>query len=354
MEQLTKPLKKLFCVIGTRPQLIKHSILVQSLKSYFNIETLNSTQHYQHELNDQLMQDLFLNLPITNLNMDPSFSSAKRLGAMIQGIDQYLQQSQPDAVLVYGDTDTTLAGALAAYKNKFKLIHIEAGERSYNKNMPEETNRIIADQLSDLLFCASLQAINNLQKENNQNLYIYSGDVMKDLLLQKASCYSEPLILEEYIYCTLHRNYNQNNLQKIKEIIDVLCQLPYIIIFPVHPATRKSLREIGIKENIYKNIRFLEPLTYGVSINYQKFAEAVITDSGGIQKEAYWLKRPCITIRKETEWTDTLTGKWNQLLYDDLNELPLLLQKEQTLYDANLYGNGQAGRIICENILNHL
>jgi UDP-GlcNAc3NAcA epimerase len=344
-------MKKIVCIIGTRPQMIKHSVLINSLKTSFEVETLNTQQHYSYELNALLQEDLFSNVEFEQLDLDPNHSPAIRLGEMIMKIGSYLQFSKPDAVLVYGDTDTTLAGALATKKCKYQLIHVESGERSWNNEMPEEQNRILTDSLADILFCSSSPAYNTLKKEKNKSI-IFSGDIMKDLLYEKASVIVRPPIDGEYVYCTIHRNYNQNNPLKLQEVLNQLQLLGTLVIFPIHPATLKTAKGFGIHLNSYSNIKFLSPLSYSDSIHYQKYAKAVITDSGGIQKEAYWLKRPCITIRKETEWIETLKGNWNQLIYNDLHLLGDLIQNhpEENYYEPSLYGNGNASSIILENL----
>ncbi|MFN2457232.1 MAG: UDP-N-acetyl glucosamine 2-epimerase [Chitinophagaceae bacterium] len=338
-------MKKIACVVGTRPQLIKHAALKHLLEGVFVVKTINTLQHYQYELNELLKSDLFLSEPFIDLTIE-ELHPAIRLAEMIRGITIHLQTIKPDAVLVYGDTDSTLAGALAACKIGIQLIHIEAGERSYNKTMPEEHNRVLTDAVADILFCVSRNAMENLHKENNSGISFYSGDLMKDMLLQKAAELSTPLRDDPYVFCTIHRDYTKHNLTKLKELFSTLQQLFTTIIFPLHPATQQTIQKSGIALHSYDNIIFSPPLSYSQSIHYQKFAQAIITDSGGIQKEAYWLKRPCITIRKETEWIETLTGNWNQLVYENLSQIPELIKKQNGYYNAELYGDGTAGILI--------
>ncbi len=347
-------MKTIACVIGTRPQLIKHSVVLKELEKALVVKTINTMQHYQTDLNEVFIKELFpcgTNFHTTVLHNE--FTSAERLGEMIQKIASLLKVFKPEAVLVYGDTDSTLAGALAAVKSSTPLIHIEAGERSFNSEMPEETNRILTDTVADLLFCSSSEAINHLQKEGIQKNVFLSGDVMKDLLLRTSSSLTHPPD-KNYLFCTIHRNYNKNNPNKLKELLGALQSTSKKVIFPLHPATLESFGRFGIQISNYGNIHTLGPLSYQQSLSYQKFADAIITDSGGIQKEAYWLKKPCITIRKETEWKQTLKGKWNQLLYEDLEKLPEILNHypEESEYDENLYGNGNAASFIKETLLN--
>jgi UDP-N-acetylglucosamine 2-epimerase len=342
-------MKKIVCITGTRPQLIKHAVLLKEAQKCFSITSLYTGQHYQHELNTLLKNDLFDDSPFHNLTLEQTKCAASRLGEMIQKIAAVLRTNPPDAVVVYGDTDTTLAGALAATKCSIPLVHIEAGERSHNLQMPEEENRRLTDMLASVLFCVSEAAIQNLKWENAGGTAFCCGDVMKDLLLQTAQLFQKPILLEPYYFCTIHRSYTKQNRIMLSQLLDSLGALRSTVIFPVHPATQQTINELENK-SAHKNICFLPPVSYNESIHYQKFARAVLTDSGGIQKEAYWLQRPCITIRKETEWKDTLNGNWNQLAYNDLSILPQLLQVPKGDHNAGLYGSGHAAACIVRHL----
>jgi UDP-GlcNAc3NAcA epimerase len=346
-------MKTLLCIIGTRPQLIKHSVLLPELEKRFRVYTINTLQHYDADLNENIISNLF-RADMISISIVPGKAALQRLYNMVESLSTHIKQVRPDAVVLYGDTDTTLAGTLAAKKNNIKLIHVEAGERSYNIEMPEEQNRLITDSLADILFCSSERAMENLKKEEHRGEICYTGDVMKDLLLKKEKSETVPITNEKYVFFTLHRNYNQKNTKLLASLLGVLSRLEHKVIFAVHPATSKTLDEMKIHRGDYKNIYFRSPVNYSQSINYQKFALAVITDSGGMQKEAYWLKIPCITVRTETEWKETLKGNWNQLVYDDPEQIPLLLQKEKTNYDPSLYGSGDAALKISEKIFIHL
>ena len=346
-------MKKISCIIGTRPQLIKHAALVEELEKSFFVDTINTMQHYSSELNNVLKDELygsrdFFNLSIGSHDLFP----AARMGKMIYELSELVGQQKPNAILVYGDTDSTLAGAITAQKAGIPLIHVESGERSYNKEMPEETNRVVTDYLSQIHFCSSEESIENLKKEKITDHVFYTGDLMKDLLYSKLNQLSDPQ-LGDYIFCTIHRNYNKNNPTKLQELLDSLNGLSMKVMFAVHPSTVAAMKTFGIDTANYKNIQILPPLSYLQSLSYQKYSSAVITDSGGIQKEAYWLKKPCITIRKETEWKATLTGNWNQLLYDDLSKLSSLLKNTPDIsqYDEQLYGSGHVSTIITTALL---
>lgn len=344
-------MKKIVCITGTRPQLVKHSVLVSQLEAHFLVDSLYTGQHYDYTLHEGLKKDLFNKVQFHNLQVLHAHEPAKRLAEMIAKIAAFLQTAKPHAVLVYGDTDTTLAGALAANKMNIKLIHVEAGERSFNRSMPEEHNRIVTDALADFLFCASYMAVKNLNQKKQRKEIIYSGDLMKDRLLQTAQLFQTPMLNEPYFFCTIHRNYTNHDSAKLQALLDVLAMLNEVVVFPVHPATQVTIESIKHVKGKYANIRFLPAVPYTDSIRYQKFAQAIITDSGGIQKEAYWLKRRCITIRKETEWTETLNGHWNQLAYDDLSQIPILLQAPLGMHDENLYGNGSAASCITKHLI---
>ena len=192
-------MKKITCIIGTRPQLIKHSALLDELEKNFPVTTINTLQHYQYELNDLLSEELFQKKQFLNIEMPHNLIPAERLGKIIVEINNIVNSNKPDCILVYGDTDTTLAGALTANKNNIKLVHIEAGERSYNKNMPEEHNRVITDNLSEIHFCTSQKAVENLKKENITEHLFYTGDLMKDVFLNFVTQLTSPLA-ENYFF----------------------------------------------------------------------------------------------------------------------------------------------------------
>jgi UDP-GlcNAc3NAcA epimerase len=345
-------MKKISCIIGTRPQLIKHAPLLKELEKRFSVQTINTLQHYQADLNEIFKEELYGNRPFVDLEMETAhLPPSARLGKMVHELSKPINKTKPDAILVYGDTDSTLAGALVANKESIKLIHIESGERSFNKIMPEESNRVITDCLSQIHFCSSVESIDNLRKENICENVFYSGDLMKDLLQSKMADLADPTI-GDYLFCTIHRNYTKNNPDKLKELFEVLNSLPKKILFAVHPATLNTLNGHSIDLANYQNIQILPPLSYVQSITYQRFSSGVITDSGGVQKEAYWLKKPCFTIRKETEWKATLNGNWNQLLYEDLSRLPELMENipDDNRYDETLYGNGEASVLIANKL----
>jgi UDP-GlcNAc3NAcA epimerase len=265
-------------------------------------------------------------------------------------IESVCLKEKPDAMLVYGDTNSTLAGTLVAAKSNIPLIHIEAGLRSYNRSMPEEINRIVADEFAYLLFCPTKQAIENLQREGILHERIFRcGDVMCDMVKLMEPRTSRPYE-EPYYFVTIHRPYNTDDHQRMADILSILNQLKKKVVFSIHPRTVDRLGKYGISTADFQNIIFIAPVGYTESISYQKYSDCVITDSGGIQKEAYILGKQCITLRSETEWTETLKNGWNTLVFEDLTQIKTVLQTAPGDYPGNLYGDGHAAEEITEII----
>lgn len=337
--------KRLASIVGTRPQFIKHAVLSKKLQNYFEIDLIHTGQHFHPSLYADIFEDLGLKPP------DVLLDTANE--DKIPALKNILSGGNYDAVLVYGDTNSTLWGAMAANLSHIPLIHIEAGERSFNPEMPEENNRIQTDRLSTLRFCVSDKSLQNLEQEGLAENSFVTGDIMKDLLLQKISTPISNPENQPYYFASIHRNYTQKDLYKLNEILDAINRLNYRVIFSLHPSTSKILQLAGTDINQYSNIQFIKPINYTDSIAYQFHSIAVLTDSGGIQRESYWMKKRCITLRKETEWTETLNGNWNQLLYGNLNlgeslELPL------GSHDPNLYGTGNACDLITKIIIDNI
>ena len=277
------------------------------------------------------------------------FSHGAMTGRMIEGIEKILLEEKPNFTLVYGDTDSTLAGALASVKLQIPVIHIEAGLRSFNMQMPEEINRILTDRVSSLLFAPTKRAVENLQREGFENFdceIVCSGDVMYDVALYYKDRAKKPNMVfpKEFILCTLHRAENTENLQKMKNIFEALnkisSQIP--VIMPLHPRTQNKILVNNIQaENIY----FIEPLGYLEMVWALQNCVMVATDSGGLQKEAYYFKKPCITLREETEWEELLEVGCNCLVGADAEKIYQAFKKMSDInlnFDALLYGNGNA------------
>ena len=347
-------MKKILSVIGARPQFIKHAPMQLELQKYFNAVTIHTGQHYDKNMSDVFFNELRIPPPDFLFDIGGSKPQGEQTGIMMTEIEKVCMQEKPDAFLIYGDTNSTLAGALVGAKISIPIIHIEAGLRSFNRSMPEEVNRIVADEFSTLLFCPTKQAIENLKKEGINHAGIFlSGDVMCDTLnLVKDKI--KRLCAEPYYFTTLHRPYNTDEKDRLKSILTVLNSLDKIVIFPIHPRAVSRMSSFGLERNDYPNIRFIEPIGYVESLSYQKYADAIITDSGGMQKEAYMLRKKCITVRSETEWIETLNNGWNTLVFDHVDDIKNKLKNSPGEYIPDIYGTGNAAneivKIIKENI----
>jgi UDP-N-acetylglucosamine 2-epimerase len=318
-------MKKIITVVGARPQFIKLAPLSKEIREKYLEVIVHTGQHYNDNMSMQFFRDLEMNEPDHNLGIG-SGSHGVQTGKMLVLIEDVFIKEKPDLVIVFGDTNSTLAGALAAAKMNIPLAHVEAGLRSFNRQMPEEINRVAADHISDFLFAPTETAAKNLESEGLKEKSFLTGDIMVDTLkrnlsagLRKSNILKTlKLTGEEYMLLTLHRPYNVDNPDKLGKILNLLSQLDLKIFFPVHPRTRKIILKYKIPTA--KNIILIEPLGYLDFICLEKNAKKIITDSGGIQKEAYILEKPCITIRPETEWIETVRDGWNILL--DLNTDP--------------------------------
>jgi UDP-N-acetylglucosamine 2-epimerase len=345
-------MKKIVSIIGARPQFIKHASLHLELQKRFKAITIHTAQHYDKNMSDVFFEELFIPKPDYILSNNKKSLHGEQTAEMLVEIEKKLIEINPDFILVYGDTNSTLASVLAAVKLNIKIIHIEAGLRSFNREMPEEINRIITDQFSSLLFCPNEQSRINLIKEGvlDTNIYI-SGDVMFDTLKMVEDKLTKKIDYR-YYFATIHRPYNSDIEIRMKEILYQLNDLNFKVIFSIHPRSKKKLIEYGLILEEFKNISFLDPLGYIDNLSYLKYAEAIITDSGGMQKEAYWLRKKCVTIRKETEWNETLNNNWNSLLYDRLDLLQEKLNLKVGKY-IPLYTSNNSSKSIAEVIFNN-
>lgn len=343
-------MKKILSVIGARPQFIKHAPLQLELQKHFHTLTIHTGQHYDTNMSEVFFNELQIPLPDFLFDIGGSKPQGEQTGIMMTEIEKICVQEKPDALLIYGDTNSTLAGALVGAKMSIPIIHIEAGLRSFNKAMPEEVNRMVADEFSTLLFCPTRQAIENLKKEGicHDGIFL-SGDVMCDTLYLVKDKIKEQT-KEPYYFATLHRPYNTDKRERLEKILSVLNDLDKPVIFSIHPRAVSRMHSFGIKRSDFKNIRFIDPTGYVESLSYQNFSVAVITDSGGMQKEAYMLKKKCITLRSETEWPETLTNGWNTLVFDKPEEIKEVLQLSPGKYIADIYGTGKAAKEIAEII----
>lgn len=349
---------RIVTIVGARPQFIKAAPLSRALKAAGCIEQIIHTgQHFDESMSDIFFQELSIPKPSFNLGIGGG-THGQNTGRMIEAIENILIKQLPDYVLVYGDTDSTLAGALSAVKLNIPIAHVEAGLRSFNRKMPEEINRILTDQCSSILFTPTETATNNLINEGFKSEQIKEvGDVMYDASIfysQKAKM-PKVQIDADFILCTVHRAENTNAANILKWIFDLLSKISKQtqVVLPLHPRTKKLLDEYDIKTG---NILIIDPVSYLEMIWLINNCALVITDSGGLQKEAYFFKKQCITLRKETEWTELVSAGANKLLppfSDDGYSVVLNSLKDVFNFDPSLYGTGNASEKIVE-VMNNL
>ncbi|MCS6834427.1 MAG: UDP-N-acetylglucosamine 2-epimerase (non-hydrolyzing) [Anaerolineae bacterium] len=346
---------KILSVVGARPQFIKAAPVSRALRQAGIDEVLIHTgQHYDANMSDIFFDELGIPQPWANLNVG-SGSHAEQTAHMLLKLEPLMVQHAPDAVLVYGDTNSTLAGALVAAKLGFKLAHVEAGLRSFNRTMPEEHNRVLTDHSADLLFCPTQNAVNLLAREGITRGVYMVGDTMFDAVLQfgdlarQRSTILQDLGLEakNYLLATVHRPYNTDVPDNLSAIVCALADSGQTVVFPVHPRTRQRLPALNAP-----NLRLIEPLGYLDMLLLEQQARCILTDSGGVQKEAYFFGVPCLTLRPETEWIETLEGGWNVLVGADYARILTQLQAEapQGVPPA-VFGDGHAAQRIASILL---
>jgi len=348
---------KILTILGARPQFIKAAALSRVFRNYKEIKEVivHTGQHFDQNMSDIFFEEMEIPKPDYFLDIN-SLNHGAMTGRMMEKIEVIIENENPDYVLVYGDTNSTLAGAITAKKRHIKLIHVEAGLRSFNMNMPEEINRILTDRISDYLFCPTPQAQKNLITEGFENFDCkveVVGDVMEDAVrfyIEKASQESKILIdnkLKEFVLCTIHRQENTDNLARLSQIIDAINEicLTIDVVMPLHPRTKSIIT----KNNLKLNAKVIDPVGYLDMLNLTKNAKLILTDSGGLQKEAFILKKFCITLRDETEWVELIENGVNFLTGADTKEIiSLTLEKLKTTFtcDKKLYGGGKASEKI--------
>jgi UDP-N-acetylglucosamine 2-epimerase len=342
---------RIFSIVGARPQFIKLAPLSSALTGLHEEFIVHTGQHYDYSMSEKIFQDLGIREPDIHLEVG-SGTQAEQTGNMMIGLEKEMTNKKPDLVIVFGDTNSTLAGAIAAAKLNIPIIHIEAGLRSYNKNMPEEINRIATDHISKYLFAPTQTAIDILKTEGLQKAAYLTGDIMVDTIknnievaLKKSTAIQDLKLLNtEYNLLTLHRNYNVDNATILENILSQLGELGEKIIFPVHPRTKKML---SASFCFPENITAIEPQGYLDFIALENFAKRIITDSGGIQKEAYILGKPCITLRTETEWVETVEEKWNLLINpSDTDIVSKIFSFHVPLYRKEIFGKNVTAEMV--------
>lgn len=351
-------MKRICTVVGARPQFIKAASITRSLRNlqedgsgYFEEVLIHTGQHYDDNLSEQFFKELDLPAPRRHLGIG-SGTHGQQTGAMLTAIEAALDSEAPDLVIVFGDTNSTLAGALAAAKMLIPVAHVEAGLRSFNRAMPEEINRIISDHVSDLLFCPSDVAVKNLADEGIKSKVSNVGDVMLDVLLSQLDVarnersWLAKFDVEEdqFVLATLHRAGNTESRARLGDIIEglrLVAQRAYPVIVPLHPRTASKIQEFQMDT---QPLRIVEPLPYSALLSLEASAKCVVTDSGGMQKEAYWLGTPCVTVRDETEWVETIESGWNQLAAAEPRSIySAVTQFVAPPHRPDLYGDGTAG-----------
>lgn len=345
---------KIISILGARPQFIKCAPVSTELRKKHEEILIHTGQHYDNELSTVFFEELEIPNPDYNLGIG-SGMHGEQTGKMLIAIEKVLINEEPDMVLVYGDTNSTLAGALAAVKLHIKVAHVEAGLRSFDRRMPEEINRVLTDHASDILFCPTQTAVENLKKEGTVDGVYNVGDVMFDALLHNAEIAEEKsTILEDfglehrrYLVATIHRPGNTDNKKNLQNIVDAFCEIDETIAFPMHPRTAKYLEEYGLYEKLKKHVKLIKPLGYLDFLNLVANARKVLTDSGGVQKEAYMLKVPCITMRENTEWIETVEDGWNVLVGVNRERILRMVNEfEPDGKQRNVFGNGNTSEEI--------
>ena len=381
-------MKKIIIVIGARPQIIKAAAISRAIKNNFSDKILevivHTGQHYDENMSQLFFEELEIPFPNYNLNVG-SGTHGEQTAKMLEGLENIYVQEKPDAVIVYGDTNSTIAGALAASKIHIPVIHIEAGLRSFNKAMPEEINRIACDHMSTLLFTPSEtgqrnllnEGIKNDQKEaasiDNPKIYL-CGDIMYDNSLyfsemseQKSEILKElEITTDEFILCTIHRDTNTDNTTNLNAIFSAILTIQKTsklkIVLPLHPRTKEKLNS-HLDENLLteinqnKNFKIIPPTGFLDIISLEKNARLIITDSGGLQKEAFFFQKPCVVLREQTEWIEIVEN--GNALIAGANELKIIssvetLIKRTDFTYPNLYGDGNAANFICKKITEEL
>ncbi|NLC69407.1 MAG: UDP-N-acetylglucosamine 2-epimerase (non-hydrolyzing) [Clostridiaceae bacterium] len=327
---------KISLIVGVRPEFIQCTQVVHELSAHYETHIIHTGQHYDYVMNQVFFDELHIPQPACHLDIG-SGSHGRQTGQMLEKIESTLSETRPDMVIVFGDTNSTLAGALAAAKMQICVGHVESGMRSFDRTMPEEINRILTDHCSDILFCSTQSAVRNLRDEGIIEGVYLTGDVTVDALRRyKKIAEDKSTILErldlspkEYFVATIHRASNTDIKENIANIIEALCASDKKVVFPVHPRTQSVLVNFGLYEKLLnaKNIQVIQPLGYLDFLQLLNNAEKIITDSGGIQKEAYILQVPCITIRENTEWVETVEDGWNVLVGTDRDAISKMISE---------------------------
>ena len=347
---------KIVSVVGARPEFVQAQPLSRALRTRHEEVLVHTGQHYDHRMSDTFFNELSIAAPYWNLEVG-SGSHARQTAAMLERFEDVVLAERPDLVIVRGDTNSTLACALAARKQAIPIAHVEAGERSYAGDQPEEINRVVVDHLSTLHYCVSRRAVDQLAAEGLTRSVQWVGDVMLDAILHaRPLADARSRVLEtlsvkpgQYALVTVHRAENTSDPRRLEAIISALNQLDERIVFPVHPRTRHIIDELGI--SLASHVTAIEPVGYLDMLMLEQHARLIATDSGGVQREAYYLGIPCLTLRDETEWVETVEVGWNRLVGSDLELIARHWWPSAMPADRPpIYGDGRAAETIVDGI----
>jgi len=347
---------KVMTIVGARPQFIKAAPLSKALRRRHREVLVHTGQHYDFSMSDQFFDQLSIPVPDHNLEVG-SGSHAAQTAEMLKRLEPVVLRERPDVMVIFGDTNSTLSGALVAAKLHVPLAHIEAGMRSFNRRMPEEVNRVVADHLSDLHFCSTATAVRNLRREGVSSGVFLVGDIMVDSLrLLRPNAGERLRVLRQfgvkpsrYLFATIHRAENTDHPHNLKAILSAFSSSELPVVFPAHPRTLDRLKAFGLLAGVKRSpvVKLVPPVGYRQSLALQSGARAVLTDSGGIQKEAYILRTPCITVRTETEWVETVKARWNVVVgTDPAMILRAIRSVRRPAAHPDLYGRGDTARRI--------
>jgi UDP-GlcNAc3NAcA epimerase len=338
-------------VIGNRPQFVKAAAVSRLLRERHDELLVHTGQHHDDELSTIFVRELGVPRPEVELGIHGG-TNTDQTARMLAALGPLLAERRPERVLVYGDTNSTLAGALAAAQAQIPVAHVEAGMRSFDRAMPEELNRVLTDHASDLLLCPSQTAVDNLRREGVAGEIVLVGDVMVDIahLFQPRAREETPAFGPPYVLATAHRAGNVDDPQRLQALVELLLAVPEDVILPLHPRTRARLQDAGLLERLAAGVELLAPQGYLDFTSLLVHARAVLTDSGGVQKEAYLAGVPCVTLRDTTEWTETVDSGWNALVDLDRDAALTALQRTPPAERPELYGDGRAGARVVSSL----
>jgi UDP-GlcNAc3NAcA epimerase len=345
---------KIISIVGARPEFVQASPVSRALREHHHEILVHTGQHYDYQMSQAFFAELGIPIPDYNLEVG-SDTHARQTGKILIGLDEVFQKEKPDLVIIRGDTNSTLAGALAACKMHIPTAHIEAGERSFDRKMPEEINRVAVDAVSDMHFCSSSTALTHLKNEGISSSAHWVGDVMYDAMLQNwpiaqlKSHIIETLKLrrKHYALVTIHRSATTDNPQNLARVVNILNRVEEEVVFPVHPRTRLALTRLNA--NFPDSVHLIEPVGYYDMMMLEENARLIATDSGGVQREAYFMGIPCLTLRDDTEWMETVKAGWNKLV----GIQPENVLREWTTFSPQnarpkIFGDGHAAQKIAD------